>query len=172
MANTSNKFAEKQYTSTNQPAVRRSQTNKTLPNALLPELFSLWENGMTQAKIVVWLQENKGIKASTTCVAKNLRKMREEKRNLAIQAMKDEMAKHSNKDLERLSELTFLLHNKAIECIAKGDLQNAKGLSDTVMKFYSKKFEILGIESEEETTDEEEDEMRAKLGLPVAERTN
>ena len=125
-----------------------------IPSKLHPEILKKVGEGLSAQKIADWLKKEHKVEVSSHSVSRLLLEWKEERKQIAQRAYADAVANHAFQDLEIISELIEKLKNNVDVCFTKKDLNGAQRLSETLLKYLSKRMDLSGINNKDVPDDE------------------
>ena len=138
------------------PAKKGEHRGKQLPEKYYDEIQAKAVEGFSVSEIVSWLLAEYNVKTSCRSLSRILSKLKAERKEIAQRAYADSVAKYANQDLRILGEMITKLYNKVNKCFKDKDkLLPAQKLSETLLKYLSKRMDLSGINQKDELANDE-----------------
>ena len=127
-----------------------------IPKKYYEEIQTKAVEGFSVPKIVQWLMDTYQVKTSTRSLSRILSELKAERKEVALRAYADSVAKYANQDLRILGEMITKLYNKVNKCFKDKDkLIPAQKLSETLLKYLSKRMDLSGLNQKDELANDE-----------------
>ena len=120
-----------------------------LSEKLRDEVGQKSAEGLSSEKIAKWLLDKHKITLSRGQISKYLRAIKKERKEIAVGAYTKAAADNANQDLEIIGELITKFHAQVMASMEAEDLLIANKLSETLLKYISKRIDLSGMNLED-----------------------
>jgi hypothetical protein len=120
--------------------------DRKIPPILENDIMAMSARGFNGGQISNWLKQEHKIDVSLTMVNRTLRKLREERKDVAKNAFAEAVSKSANLDLEIFDEIIKKLFKKFNEAVDDNDMREACRTADTLFKYQSRRMDMAGLD--------------------------
>lgn len=135
-----------------------------IPPELNDEVIKKSGEGYSASKIQTWLDEEHSITITDRGIQQFLKKIANERKDIAKQAYSKAVADSANQDVAIIGEMIDLFRNEVLKTVNNDSLKAAK-IAETLIKFQDRRMKLSGIDKEDEVNDDSVlDSLLAKVG--------
>jgi hypothetical protein len=127
---------------------------RKIPESLNDEIIKKAGEGLSANKICVWLKDEHKLIVSIPTLSRLLKETKEERKEIAQRAYADAVADSANQDIKILGSMIDKFYKKVEKLFKDDQLVLATKMSETLLKYLSRRMDLSGINAKDKPNDE------------------